>query len=412
MTDELHLLGCMVLDPGIWYESKINPRHFITKEGKAVYDALVTVFTNGQTPTIFLLNDYVQGIPITTVAELTDIPTSVNWRYYEGRVIENALRHRLSVLSAEIKEALRDDTPGEVIGMIDLRLQEMLLSGSGRKIIASREMVSPFIEDLMKRMKDGGKYPGVLTGIRKLDEYTKGFQKARLYYVGARPSQGKSALMLNFVCSAAITGGHKVGVISLESDNDELFLRLVASQSNIDSQNLMTGLIGTHSQISKIEDACQRIGDSGIWFYDEPNMDLTKVVSVARRMVETFGCEVIYVDYLQLISYGSESSPMRDRVAHISKSLKELARNLNVPVVCLAQLRRDADNRKPAMGDFAESSQVEKDADVAILIWHRQKENEDETSYLVVEKNRDGATGAVPVKFIRPVVRFGEVERE
>lgn len=412
MTDELHLLGCMVLDPGIWYQSKINSRHFITREGKAIYDALVTVYTKGETPTILLLNDYVQGVPTSTIAELTDIPTSANWRYYEGRVIENALRHRLSILSAEIKEALREEEPGEVIGMIDLRIQEMLLSGSGRKITASSEMVTPFIDELMRRMKDGGKIPGVTTGLRKLDDYTKGLQKSRLYYVGARPSQGKSALMLNFVRSAAIAEGRKVGVISLESDNNELFLRMVSSQSNVNSESLMTGMVGTHSQISKIEDACRQIGDSGIWFYDEPNMELTKVVSVARRMVETFGCEVIYVDYLQLISHGSESTPMRDRVAHVSKSLKELARNLNVPVVCLAQLRRDADNRKPAMGDFAESSQVEKDADVAILIWHRQKEDEEEMSYLVVEKNRDGATGMVPVKFARPVVRFGEVERE
>ena len=150
---------------------------------------------------------------------------------------------------------------------------------------------------------------------------------------------------------------------------------------------------------------------SGLYFYDEPNIDLSKLESVARRMV-AYGCEILFVDYIQLVSYGPDSMPKAERVGEVSKSMKELARRLDIPVVVCSQLNRQSVGRKPQKSDLSESSQLEKDADGVILIWHSEDDDKNEESFLVVDKNRDGGTGIVPVYFERKYLRFKQREKK
>ena len=229
---------------------------------------------------------------------------------------------------------------------------------------------------------------------------TLGFLERRLYYFGARPSQGKTALLLNFIANC----NEKCGLLSSESAKEELGIRLLARESKIDSQRLLVGMMRT-DEIARLDDSAAVLYDHcGVYVYDEPNMSIDTAVSIARRMKREYDIKILFVDYLQCLSPSRDGAKReyREQVAYASKQMKHLARTLNIPVVVAAQLRRDAEGNRPVLRDFSDSTQIERDADVAVMI-HNTEANE---SWLLIEKNRDGQTGDVPVVFTKPHVLF------
>jgi len=179
-----------------------------------------------------------------------------------------------------------------------------------------------------------------------------------------------------------------------------LITRIMATESNIDSRRLMTGRLGVED-FSVLMDSASRIAQWPLWIYDEPDATEDDVRRRMRQMVLYHGVQIIFVDYVQLIARNGRTGEFRDRVAECSIALKASARSLGIPVVSAAQLTRDSQSRVPTLADFADNSQIEKDADVAILI-HKDKQD----YWLKVEKNRDGKTGDVPVTFLPATVRF------
>lgn len=266
------------------------------------------------------------------------------------------------------------------------------------------EVANKEIEKISERDNNG--IIGYPTGYAKMDFLTLGFQNRKLYYIGARPSQGKTALLINF----AIKCGVRFGFLSAESGEEEVIGRMFAVYGKLDARKLQLGTRGSKefTEMSNFIDH-----ESGIKsvIYDKPNMDIGDLVLRARDMVENFGCKILFIDYIQILSATADMKrkDRREQIAEISLRLKQLARELNVPVVVAAQLVRDAEKERPGLQSFSDSSQIEKDADVAILIWNTtEKSNEIvyEKTYLLVEKNRDGMKGPVEVEFDKATMRF------
>ena len=196
------------------------------------------------------------------------------------------------------------------------------------------------------------------------------------------------------------------GVVSIESSGLELLERIFSSTGNIPAEMLATGFWGV-KQMADIQDLAGNIKGKPLYIYDKPNLQIGQLKSVARVMVKLFGIKILFVDYLQLIRNTNTKLDKTGVVMESSQQLKELARELNIPVVCLAQLGRDADERRPTLGSFQWASQIEQDADGAFLIWHEQKDEGVETK-LLVEKMRDGKKGAIDMVFNGDYVRFEE----
>jgi replicative DNA helicase len=270
------------------------------------------------------------------------------------------------------------------------------------------EYGNDFVTELKARYDSHGALRGISSGLDSVDGYTHGFLPRRLYYIGARPSQGKSALMLNMATDCAIRKQIPCGIISIESSGQEIIERVFSSVGNIPGDMLASGFWGP-SQFADIQTLAGKIVGKPLYLYDKPNLNIAQVKSVARVMATMFKVKIIFIDYLQLIDSTNRKLTKMEQVADASKQLKELARELELPIVCLAQLRREADDRRPGLSDFQWASQIEQDADVAMLLWHEAKDEKTE-SWILIEKNRDGKKGQIPVSFMGEYVTFKERE--
>lgn len=251
------------------------------------------------------------------------------------------------------------------------------------------------------RINMGGALVGITSGLKKLDEAILGFQNRNLYYIGGRLSQGKTALLLNFLANCNVP----CGIISAESGYQELTTRLLAMGSRLDIQKLSAGLLNKDEQKSLFK-CVNSLYEQQAVIYDEPNISIDRLSMIARQMVMRHGIKILFIDYLQILapSMSVKNRPIREIIVHTSKQLKQLARTLDIPVVCAAQLNRSSDEGRPRLSQFSESAQIEQDADVAILIWNKSETE----SVLLVEKNRNGPTGDIRVSFQKDHVLFSD----
>lgn len=408
---ERKLLGMMLQDNSVFFKTTLLEKHFLTEEHKKIFVAIKRCIEDGVVADISTVIDYDDKLMPSKLASLTsEVATTANWKFYEDKVLEDYGKRSMKMLALQLKDSIEGKTYEELIDFVERQMVEITSRSDHDKVHQMKDLIHPFVVEVEKRYNARGILPGISTGFGGLDDFMYGFQQRRLYIVGARPSQGKSALMLNMACHAAFHGNQKVGIISLESSKEELTNRIFASEGSINSGSLATGYL-QESSFSKIIDVGDRIVNKDLYVYDVPNISLGTLKAQARRMVSVYGCKMIFIDYLQLVEC-KEYELARDNVKYISMQLKGLARSLEIPIIAMAQLRRDAENRKPMLSDFSDSSQIEKDADVAILIYHKtDKDSGDKRTYLLIEKNRDGQTGAIEVVFVPHYVRFNAAER-
>lgn len=408
--DEETLLGQLLTDSSFFHELAIGEECFLRSQTKSVYKAIRQCIDMGVKPDLISVRDRDQNIDPAYIAQLTDlIPSASNWRYFENKIKDAWQRYTLDKFSVELKEkAQRGD-----IDQLKSRLQEVYIRLSmdygKEKIERIDETLGDYAELVKKRMDSKGLLEGIPTGFEKLDSFIQGFKDRRLYYIGARPSQGKTALMLNMAVHVAIKQNIPAGIISIESATQELQNRVVSSIGKIDNKKLDTGFM-TRGHMYAFQDALTVVKNKPLYIYDKANLDISQVRSIARVMRSAYGIKVLFIDYLQLIRNENKRLDKVSIVGESSKAMKEMARELNMPIVCLAQLGRDADSKRPGLGDFQWASQIEQDADVAMLIYQK-KSDEDLSIKLLVEKNRDGQKGDIDLYYKGEHFQFGELER-
>lgn len=395
-------IGLCFQDDSILYKTKLSANDFSGME-KILFQAMKDVLNEGEQPNEININEKT-NISYSQLMEYNNADYMVmapNWSYYEKQIREVNNRKKIRL---EMERMLNENLPSdEMIANLQDIVNDVQEDSMDFEIRDIESVVNETYDLIMHRYKANGGLIGITSGLRRLDEMTFGFQDRRLYYIGGRPSQGKTALLLNFALNCPET----CGFISAESANTELSIRMIARGGLIDSDRLSIGMIETE-EFDNFNKSVDELRGKHLYIYDKANADISEVTNIARQMKKRFNIKILFIDYLQILGCEKVGLDYYQKVAYNSKQLKAIARNLNIPVVASAQLRRDAEGNRPQLSDFSDSTQIERDADVAIMIYNKyDKESQElKETYLLIEKNRDGKTGDIPVTFNREYVNF------
>lgn len=410
MSPQEILLGQLILNPRLYFEHDIRAHDFDNAQCRKVYETIGRILERGDHVDLATVSVELPKVDRSWLASLTNEFTP-NVRRLVESVVDESRRARLTVLARETVDQLKDQPTAEVLERLEAGLTD-LAEGRGEDVRLLKDSVLGKVEEFERRYKSKGEIPGIASGIVALDNVTLGWGESRLIVVGARPSEGKSALLLHCALHAASTG-IATGIVSLESSRDEVLERAFCAVGGIDGYQLRAGTYGP-SRMKDISDAAMQISNLPIYIADRPNMEITELKSRVRRMVRVHGCRLICIDYIQLVQVRGLTNDY-ERVSHASMAIKNLARELNVPIIAAAQLSRSGDEgkraRKPRLSDFKNSGQIEQDADTAILIY-RKGDERDEQTWLCVEKNRDGAKKDVQVHFDKSRMRWSALAHD
>jgi replicative DNA helicase len=400
----------------------LRPDSFYSLQNQKIFQAILSLFNKGQRSDLITITEELRQTALLDaaggpayIASLTDtVPTSANVEYYAKVVLENSMRRSLLGISYKIIAEAHDQATESRAVLEDAQkhIFELTDANQSATFKTPKEIIPKAIEAIEKLYHTRDAFTGVPSGLIELDQMTSGFQKSELIIIGARPSVGKTALALTMAAHTAIKEKIPTAFFSLEMSDMQLMQRLISSESKIPSEKIRTGLLKM-SDFQSIQDAAGHIYDAPLYIVDMPNMKLLDLRAMARRLRAQFNVEIIFIDYLTLITSENSLIPRHEQIAEISRSLKSLARELNIPVVALSQVKRDAEGKKPMLADLRESGSIEQDADVVMFL-HRervgaQKDGDKEQAIdteLIIAKQRNGPIGDIDILFLPRYTKF------
>ena len=412
---EQAILGAMLLEADaigavLQY---IRAESFYSLAHQKIFQAIVDLYNTGQRVDLLVISEHLrqEGILDSVggtayIASLTDrVPSTANVAYYAKIVLDAAVRRSLLKVSHQISADVFDETVpySSVLEQAQKNIFELTDAGQTATYYTPRAIIPEAIEIIEARSKHRDEFAGIPSGFEFLDSITSGFQNSELIIIGARPSIGKTALALTIADYIAVVKKIPVAFFSLEMSNMQLVLRLLSLESRVSSSKIRSGNL-RYADFEKIQDASGRLYEAPLYMVDMPNMKLLDLRSMARQLCLQAGVKIIFIDYLGLISSENNLIPRHERFAEISQSLKSLARELNIPVVALSQVGRDAEGTAPTLANLRESGAIEQDADVVMFLHRAQRENPD--TELIVAKQRNGPIATVNLEFISDCTRF------
>ncbi|TSC69543.1 MAG: replicative DNA helicase [Parcubacteria group bacterium Gr01-1014_56] len=359
---------------------------------------------------------------VSYLAELVgDVPAASNARHYASLVQKKFMLRSLIDAGEYIAELGFDESDDleETLDKAEKKIYEVTSTPSLSKFTSLRESLQDAWARLEHLHEHKDELRGIRTGFKELDNMLAGFQKSDLIILAARPSMGKTTLALDIARQTAIHHKTTVGIFSLEMSTQQLVDRMVAAEAKVNSWNLRTGHIKEQEEFAKIHDAYDRLSHAPIFIDDQPGNNILKMRSVARRLKRESGLDLIVVDYLQLLAptNARAGDSLVQQVTEISRSLKNLARELDVPVLALSQLSRAVEQRRgrPRLSDLRDSGSIEQDADVVMFI-HREDKMSDNTdrpgvAEILIEKHRNGPTGKVELYFDEKRTTFTSLDK-
>ncbi|MBO7516617.1 MAG: replicative DNA helicase [Spirochaetia bacterium] len=356
------------------------------------------------------------------VSSLTsEVPTTANVEYYAQIVQDNSVRRSLIQTSNEIIAGAFDDTvaTGTMLESAERKIFDITEKHHSSDYKSVSSLVSPAFDLIQYRMGTKADCTGIPSGYSDLDSLTNGFQNSELIVIGARPSKGKTALALSMAANMAGRYKKRVGFFSLETDGMALMQRLLAGEAHVNSHRIQSGFLSDR-EFTKLGVAGDVIYESPMFICDTPNMRLIDLRTEARKLRAKEKIEIIFIDYIGLISSDNKDLPRHEQVAEISRSLKQLARELKIPVIVLAQVKREVKEDKPSLSDLRESGSIEQDADL-VLFLHDSKKKDDNGEQdvsagkevdVIIAKNRNGPIGEVKLMFLPAYTRFEPISKE
>ena len=428
---EQSVIGSMILDrDAILVASEIlTSDDFYQKQYGIIFDAMVELFNEGKPVDLVTLQNRLRekDVPpeISSMEFVRDllnaVPTSANVRHYANIVSEKAVLRRLIKLTEEIEnDCYLNKEPVEVImEETEKKMFQLLGQRNSGDFMPIRQVVINTLENIERASKTKGNVTGIPTGFTDLDYKTSGLQNSDFILIAARPSMGKTAFVLNIAQYMAFKKDKAVAIFSLEMSREQLMNRLLSMESKVDSQHLRTGNL-KDDEWSKLIESAGMIGESRLMIDDTPGISIGEMRSKCRKYKLEHGLDIIIIDYLQLMSgSGKSSSESRQQeISDISRSLKALARELNVPVVALSQLSRAVEQRtdhRPMLSDLRESGAIEQDADVVMFIYRDDYYNKDSENKgiaeIIIAKQRNGPIGTVNLVWLPDYTKFANAER-
>jgi len=429
---EASLLGSLLIDSDSFIKiaDVINPEDFYDERHKAIYAAMKALHDKRSPLDILTLSeqlknnsklDAVGGASYLT--ELTNtVPTASHLEQYAEIVSDKAIRRRLISASADISEIGSDESKSlqELIEEAESRLFEVSQRHVRQDVTSLESILGDSFDRLDDLHKNKGGIRGIPTGLKDFDKLLAGFQRSDLVVIAGRPSMGKTALMLNIALNIATKAKQgSVLLFSLEMGKEQLVDRLLAAEAGVDAWKLRTGEGLTDQDFERLSAGMGALAEAPIFIDDTSGITVSDMRTKARRLHHQHPLAAIMVDYLQLMSGGTRFSAVANRVqeiSEISRSLKILARELNVPVVAASQLSRSVESRNPPipqLADLRESGAIEQDADVVAFIYrpHYYDENADPNiTEVLIKKHRNGPVGNVEMYFDRNQQRFRDLD--
>ena len=427
---EQSVIGAMIVDrEAITVASElICGDDFYSKQYGVVFDAMVELNDEGKPVDPVTLQDRLKekDVPPETsslefiAALVTGLPTSANIKFYANIVAEKATLRKLMRLNEEIantcytgKESLE-----VILEDTEKRIFELVQKRNTGEFVPIRQVVMNAMDKIEKASKNTGNVTGLATGFIDLDYKTAGLQPSDLILVAARPSMGKTAFVLNIAQYMAFKSNQTVAIFSLEMSKEQLVNRLFSLESRVDSQHLRTGNL-SDAEWEKLIESAGVIGKSNLIIDDTPGISISELRSKCRKYKLEHNLQIIIIDYLQLMSGSGRGSDSRQQeISDISRSLKALARELNVPVVALSQLSRAVEQRpdhRPMLSDLRESGAIEQDADVVMFIYRDDYYNKDTErkgiAEILIAKQRNGPIGTVELVWLPDYTKFANLQR-
>lgn len=431
LESERALLGALLLKPDAVHDvaDTIRSDSFYAEKHRLIYEAMRELSERSEPIDLLSLSERLSGNGHLEriggrayIAELAaSAPAPGNFAHYADLVARKHIMRSLIDASYEITESAYDDSRDtvEVLDTAEKTIYAIGNASAAHKFTSVADMVGDAWERIETLSKKGDGIRGVPTGFGELDNLLSGLHPSDLIILAARPSMGKSSLALDIARNAAIRNDVPVGIFTLEMSSEQLVDRMLAAESYVNSWKLRTGSIHAEDDFSRIRDALEVLSKAPIYIDDKPGNNILSMRAVARRLKRERGIGLIIVDYLQLMAPTNtkNSDSMVQQVTEISRSLKSLARELNVPVLALSQLSRAVEQRggKPRLSDLRDSGSIEQDADVVMFIHRDDKRNPDSDkpniAEILVEKHRNGPTGRAELYFDDTRATFMAVDK-
>ena len=424
---EQAVLGSMLIDPSCIPDiiEMLRPEDFYTEENRRIFETIFSMFTNSQRiDAVTVLNELkLNGIYdeaggrayLAQVMEIT--PTAAGVREYAQIIRDKSMLREIAAAASDI-ETMAYEGAGEAGDIAEAAEQKIYAVRHGREVRGLSHIKS-VIMDVYSRLdelsrSDSG-LPGLPTGYPELDRQLTGLNKSDLILIAARPGMGKTAFALNLALNAAKKSEKDVVLFQLEMSKDQLASRLLSQEALIDSQKLKTGELDPDDWV-KIARASNRLAKTHIYVDDNPAVTVAEIKAKCRRLGDNLG--LIVIDYLQLMQSGKRTENRVNEIAEISRSMKIMAKELDVPVICLSQLSRAVEKREdkhPLLSDLRESGAIEQDADIVLFIYrddYYNDESEDKNvAEIIIAKNRHGSTGSLKLQWVGQYTTFSNPDR-
>ncbi|ACL22923.1 primary replicative DNA helicase [Desulfitobacterium sp. LBE] len=427
---EQSVLGALMLDPEVGSSvfEVVQPEDFYRDNHRQIFLALRDLFEKGDPIDLVSVAESLRQSGrleqiggIATISQIArSVPSAVNCEYYARIVAEKSLLRQLIRSSGQIAE--KGYEPGEAATSLLEEAEKMIMDLSQRQVKDGFESIRNILLNTFEKIEalyaNKGSLTGIPTFFTELDRMTSGWQPSDLIVIAARPSMGKTALVLNMAQNAAVRGKVPVALFSLEMSKEQLVQRMLCSEAMVDQQRVRTGdLLDT--DWPKLTRAVGPLSEAEIFIDDTVGISLAELRSKARRLKMEHGLGLIVIDYLQLMSLGRRAESRQQEVAQISRGLKGIARELNVPVIALSQLNRGVEQRqdkRPIMSDLLESGAIEADADVISFIYRDEYYNPESDkkgiAEIIIAKHRNGPVGSVELGYLKEFTKFVNLDRQ
>ncbi len=421
---EQSVIGSMIMDRDaiVTASDLLEKDDFYHKQYGVLFETIVELYNNGAAVDMVTLQNRLREKDVPPeISSLENVgglvaavPTSANVRYYAEIVKEKSILRKLIRTNDAISEAcyLEKESLDTILDDTEKSVFNLLQSRSGSDFVSIRDLVIGELDRIENAAKQPGSVTGLATGFADLDYLLAGMQKSDLLLLAARPSMGKTALALNIAQHVAIKERKPVAIFSLEMSREQLVSRLLAMESRVDSKLIRNGNL-SDSDWDQLINSAGVIGQSNIIIDDTPGISVSELRSRCRKFKLEHKVELIILDYLQLMSGGRRADSRQQEISDISRALKQIARELKVPLLALSQLSRQVEQRpdhRPMLSDLRESGAIEQDADVVMFIYRDDYYNEDSDQRGVAEihiaKQRNGPTGTAQLLWQEKYTKF------
>ncbi|MDD5547358.1 MAG: replicative DNA helicase [Candidatus Pacebacteria bacterium] len=429
---EQSVLGALMIDKNsiINIADSLTAEDFYKPAHAKIYEAILKLYEKKEPIDMLSLTSELEEMNSlkeiggkTYLTQLVEsVPSASHVQNYAKMVKEKKILRELISASSEISENAFNTTEDldVLLDMIEQKVFSISQRSMPQKFTKIKDELKSAFERIEKLHRGEGGLRGVKTGFTELDNLLSGLQRSDFVVIGARPSLGKTSLLLDIVRHVAVKEKEPVGIFSLEMSKDQVIDRLIASEAQVPLWELRTGRLKTDEDFEMIQASLDELSRAPIFIDDTPSPNILQMRSMARRLQAEHGLSLIVVDYLQLVQPRTNSDNVVQQVTEISKGLKSLARELNVPVIAASQLSRAVDQRevkRPRLSDLRESGSIEQDADVVLFIYRKDRDKlspsleEQNTAEIIIAKHRNGPTGMIQLKFDAEKVSFKNIDR-